>query len=178
MAFALTKAIIDRLRATKRENIETVIDFMEKQCFFTCHCHSHHHYDGGLAEHAWQTYQIALRLDEERCANSRTAEKLDVNSIAIAALLHDLCDCSGFSNIGGHGRRSAKIIEELGCRLTPEEFLAIRFHMSLKNKKQHPLYDDAKKSLLRYIVHKADGMSARLHKGCKDPNAPQDNVVD
>ena len=60
MRFDVKQAIIDRLRATKRENIETVIDYMEKHGFFTYHCHRHHHYDGGLADHAWQTYQIAL----------------------------------------------------------------------------------------------------------------------
>lgn len=38
------QAIIDRLRATKRENIESVIKYMEEQGFFSYHCHHHHHY--------------------------------------------------------------------------------------------------------------------------------------
>ena len=156
MNFNVKQAIIDRLRATRHENIETVIDYMEKHGFFTYHCHRHHHYDGGLADHAWQTYQIALRLDAERCTNDSNAKKLDEDSIAIAALLHDLCNCSGLRDIIGHGRRSAKILKEIGFKLTQEEFLAIRFHMSLKGKESHPLYDDAERSQLRYIVHKAD----------------------
>jgi HD superfamily phosphohydrolase YqeK len=147
---------------------------MDKHGFFSYHCHRHHHYDRGLADHAWQTYQIAQRLDAERCANDPNAQKLDEDSIAIAALLHDLCNCSGLRDIFGHGRRSAKILKEIGFKLTQEEFLAIRFHMSLKDKESHPLYDDAKKSQLRYIVHKADGISAHLHNGCEDPNAKQD----
>ena len=170
----IKQAIIDRLRAIKRENIETVIDYMEKHGFFTYHCHRHHHYDRGLADHAWQTYQIAQRLDAERCANEPNAQKLNEDSIAIAALLHDLCNCSGLRDIFGHGRRSAKILKEIGFKLTQEEFLAIRFHMSLRDKESHPLYDDAKKSQLRYIVHKADGISAHLHNGCEDPDAKQD----
>ena len=174
MRFDVKQAIIDRLRATKRENIETVIDYMDKHGFFSYHCHRHHHYDRGLADHAWQTYQIAQRLDAERCANDPNAQKLNEDSIAIAALLHDLCDCSGLRDISGHGRRSAKILKEIGFKLTQEEFLAIRFHMSLRGKESHPLYDDAKKSQLRYIVHKADGISAHLHNGCEDPNAKQD----
>lgn len=178
MRFDVKQSIIDRLRATKRENIETVIDYLERHGFFTYHCHRHHHYDGGLADHAWQTYQIAQRLDAERCASNPNAQKSDEDSIAICALLHDLCDCTGLREISGHGRRSAKMLKEIGFKLTQEEFLAIRFHMSLKDKEGHPLYDDAKKSQLRYIVHKADGISAHLHNGCEDPDVKQENDED
>ncbi|MBQ5701698.1 MAG: HD domain-containing protein [Alistipes sp.] len=178
MRFDVKQAIIDRLRATKRENIETVIDYMERHGFFSYHCHRHHHYDGGLADHAWQTYQIAQRLDAERCASNPNAQKFDEDSIAICALLHDLCDCTGLREISGHGRRSAKMLKEIGFKLTQEEFFAVRFHMSLKDKEDHPLYDDAKKSQLRYIVHKADGASAHLHNGCEDPDAKQEQEED
>ena len=51
--------IIGTLRATGRENIEQVIEYMGNNGFFTKSCHRHHHYRGGLADHAWQTYQIA-----------------------------------------------------------------------------------------------------------------------
>ena len=173
MRFDVKQAIIDRLRATMRENIETVIDYMEKHGFFTYHCHRHHHYDGGLADHAWQTYQIALRLDAKRCANNPNAQILDEDSIAICALLHDFCDCSGMRGVGQHqhGKRSSDMLKALGFKLSQQEFLAIRFHMSLKDKTSHPLYDDALKSQLRYIVHKADGISAHLQKGYEDPDA-------
>ena len=165
----IKQAIIDRLRATKRENIEKVIDYMEKHGFFSYHCHRHHHYDGGLADHAWQTYQIALRLDAERCANNPNAQKKDEDSIAIASLLHDICDCSGKRYITGHGGRSVKLLKEIGFKLTQEEFLAIRFHMSLKDKTTHPLYNDALNSQLRCVVHKADNISAKLCKGYGEP---------
>ena len=169
MRFDVKQAIIDRLRATKRENIETVIDYMERHSFFTYHCHRHHHYDGGLADHAWQTYQIAQRLDAERCASNPNAQKLDEDGLAICALLHDICDCSGMRDITGHGRRSAKILERIGFKLADEEFLVIRFHMSLRNKKTHPSYNDALKSQLRYVVHKADCESAKAKIGYMDP---------
>ena len=181
MNFNVKQAIIDRLRATRCENIETVIDYMENHGFFTYHCHRHHHYDGGLADHAWQTYQIALRLDAERCTNDSNAKKLDEDSIAICTLLHDFCDCSGMRDLfsrGKHGIRSAVMLLELGFHLSPDEYLAIRFHMSLKGKESHPLYDDAKRSQLRYIVHKADGISAHLHDGYEDPDAKQDEDDD
>lgn len=162
------QSIIDRLRSTKRENIEKVIDYMENNGFFSYHCHCHHHYVGGLAEHAWQTYQIAQRLNTERCTNNPNALKLDDDSIAITSLLHDICDCSGLRNIIGHGGRSAAMLKEIGFKLTHEESLAIRFHMSLKDKTSHPLYNDALKSQLRYVVHKADGKSAKFRKGHED----------
>lgn len=167
------QAIIDRLRATRRENIERVIDYMEENGFFYYHCHRHHKDPGGLADHAWQTYQIALRLDAERCANNPNARKLDADSLAICTLLHDICDCSGMRNIRGHGRRSAILLLELGLALSHEEYLAIRFHMSLNDKTTHPSYNDALKSQLRYVVHKADGKSAKLYKGHEDSYTPK-----
>ena len=176
MEFNVKQAIIDRLRTTKRENIETVIDYMEKHGFFIYHCHNHHKYKGGLADHAWQTYQIAQRLDAERCTNNPNVQQLDDDSLAICTLLHDICDCSGMQDVGQHqhGKRSSDMLKALGFKLSQQEFLAVRFHMSLKDKTTHPLYDDAKKSQLRYIVHKADGVSAHLRNGYEDPDTKQE----
>lgn len=157
MKLDVKKCIVDRLIETRRENIQSVIDYMEKHGFFRYHCHGHHRYEGGLADHAWQTYQIAMQSE---------SSGLDSDSIAIASLLHDLCDCSGMRDITGHGRRSAKILKQLGFKLTHDEFLAIRFHMSLRNKESHHLYGDALASQLRYLVHKSDGKSAKCSTGC------------
>ena len=90
---------------------------------------------------------------------------LDKDSLAISALLHDFCNCRCMRHIKGHGRRSAMMLKELGFHLSQEEFLAIRFHMSIKDKKSHPLYEDALHCHLRHIVHKADGKSAKRYKG-------------
>ena len=157
--------IINRLRETKRENIDNVIDYMENHEFFTRGCHRHHYYEGGLADHSWQTYQLAMKEETDNKRLHPNAPLLDKDSLAISALLHDFCDCRGMRHIHGHGRRSAIMLKELGIHLTQEEFLAIRFHMSLKNKKTHPLYDDALHCHLRHIVHTADGKSAKRHKG-------------
>lgn len=170
------QAIIDRLRATKRENIETVLDFMKKNGFFTYHCHRHHHYYGGLADHAWQTYQIALRLYAENCAKNPNAPILDEDSIAIAALLHDICDCSGLDGIKGHTLRSAVILLEMGLPLSTDEYLAVRFHMNLEKKKYHALYFKAKNNQLRELITKADHTSAKLSKGYMDPKAIQEDL--
>jgi len=161
----IKEIIVNRLRETKRENIEKVIEYMETHEFFTRGCHRHHHYDGGLADHVWQTYQLAMKEEADNKRLHPDVPMLDEDSLAISALLHDFCDCSGMRHISGHGRRSAKMLKELGFHLTTEEFLAIRFHMSLKDKKTHPLYEDAVHCHLRYIVHTADGKSARKHRG-------------
>lgn len=149
-------AIISQLRQTGRENIENVISYMDRHGFFVRHCHRHHRYVGGLANHAWQTFLLAQRS---------APTTLSLDSLAIATLLHDLCDCSGMSHLRGHGRRSARMLRELGFHLSQDEFLAIRFHMSLSNKNTHPLYEEALHCSLRRVVHNADGQSARLHRG-------------
>ena len=149
-------AIISQLRQTGRENIENVIHYMDRHGFFVRHCHRHHRYVGGLADHAWQTFLLAQQS---------APATLSLDSLAIATLLHDLCDCSGMSRFRGHGSRSARMLRELGFHLTQEEFLAIRFHMSLSNKNTHPLYEEALRSPLRRLVHHADSQSAHLHRG-------------
>jgi hypothetical protein len=157
--------IINRLRETNRENIEKVIDYMEKNRFFEVGCHRHHRYDGGLADHAWQTYQLAIKKEADNKRLHPDVPLLDKDSLAICALLHDFCNCRNMRHIKGHGRRSAEMLKELGFHLSQEEFLAIRFHMSLKDKKSHPLFEDALHCHLRHIVHKADGKSAKKYTG-------------
>ena len=131
----IKESIINRLRETNRENIEKVIDYMESNGFFEVSCHRHHRYDGGLADHAWQTYQLAMKEEADNKRHHPNVPLLDKDSLAICALLHDFCDCHGMHHIKGHGRCSAEMLKELGFHLSQEEFLAIRFHMSLKTRK-------------------------------------------
>lgn len=161
----IKERIIETLRSTKRENIETVISYMEEHEFFSRGCHRHHKYDGGLADHVWQTYQLAKKLEAENKRLHPNVPLLDPDSLAICSLLHDFCDCNGMHHIKWHGYRSAKMLKELGFHLSQDEFLAIRFHMSLKDKKDHPLYEDACHCHLRFIVHNADGKSAKINRG-------------
>lgn len=161
----IKESIINRLRETRRDGIEQVIDYMQNNGFFVRGCHRHHRYKGGLADHAWQTYQLAMKEEADHKRLHPNAPLLDDDSLAISALLHDFCDCHGMRHAKGHGRRSAMMLKELGFHLTQEEFLAIRFHMSLKGKEKHPLYENALNSRLRLIVHSADGKSAKKHAG-------------
>lgn len=160
--------IIGTLRATGRENIEQVIEYMENNGFFTKSCHHHHHYRGGLADHAWQTYQIALQ---------NNPNGIDEQSIAISALLHDFCNCSGMADIKGHGRRSAGMLKELGLHLSYDEFLAVRFHMSLHTHIFHPRSNDAKCSALRTLIHTSDTQSAQISKGAEIVRCPDSSAL-
>ena len=161
----IRERIIETLRSTQRENIESVISYMENNEFFTRGCYHHHKYDGGLAHHAWQTYQLAKKLEVENKRIHPNVPLLDANSLAICTLLHDFCDCKGLPHIEGHGYRSAMMLKEIGFHLNDDEFLAIRYHMSLKDKKNHSRYEDAHHCHLRFITHKADGISAEMYKG-------------
>ena len=161
----IKESIINRLHETKRENIEKVIDYMEGNRFFEDSCHGHHRYDGGLADHAWQTYQLAMKEKANNKRHHPNVLLLDKDSLAICALLHDFCDCHGMRHIKGHGWRSVEMLKELGFHLTQEEYLAIRFHLSLRDKKTHPQYEDALHCHLRHVIHKADSKSAKRYKG-------------
>lgn len=160
--------IIGTLRATGRENIEQVIDYMENNGFFTKSCHRHHHYRGGLADHAWQTYQIALQ---------NNPNGIDEQSIAICALLHDFCNCGGMADIKRHGHRSAGMLKELGLHLSCDEFLAVRFHMSLHAHISHHLYNDARRCALRRLIHTSDTQSAQISKGAEIVRCPDSSAL-
>ena len=175
MAFDVKQAIIDRLRATKRKKIETVIDYMINNGFFVSQCHTHHRYPGGLADHAWQTYQVALRLYAEDCTNNPSTPILDEDSIAIVTLLHDYYRCSGFRYVQhkDHGMRSARILKLIGFKLPIEEFLAIRFHMRSHSSRNHELYGDALKNPLAQLVYRSDRKSASFKNKHEDFEAQQ-----
>lgn len=162
---AVKEQIINTLRSTGRENLENVIAYMERNSFYTAACNGHHRYVGGLADHAWQVYQCVLEAEEENSKNKPDHKRLYDDSMIICSILHDICKCRGMKNIVGHGLRSAMILAELGLHLSPEEYLAIRFHMSLKSHTHHPLYNDAYHCHLRYVLHNADLRSAKMYNG-------------
>ena len=147
--------IVATLRATGREGVEEVIDYMDRNGFYTARCHKHHRYQGGLADHSWEVFQHALSL-------SKRDGDIDRESLAICALLHDFCKCSGMYQYGGHGGRSVKMLRALGLRLSDDEFLAIRYHMSQRGREMTDERARALRCKYRKYVHKADNMSSVL----------------
>ena len=139
-----------------REGSEELLDYlMNKSDFFTAPASARYHgaYVGGLCDHSVNVF----RCLEDYLARPRVRETYgldyDMQSVAIVALLHDLCKIgcykAGTRNVKneatgqwekvptffyedkmpyGHGEQSVYIISGF-MRLSREEAMAIRWHM-------------------------------------------------
>lgn len=152
--------IINLLRSTNRDGVESLISFLEESGYFYLYgSFKHHPYKGGLAEHSLEVVKYALSK------NTSCAE----DSIIICGLLHDLCkvkyDFPEDIVLEGHGSKSIGILETfLKFPLSYEEYNAIRFHMGkmsfIRNEDDRQRYKDAKKSELWQLIHIGDCISA------------------
>ena len=128
--------IISLLESTGRENINTVIQFLEKNGFFDVPASVQHHnnFAGGLAKHSLEVYREAMKLNEKM--------KLPVTSVTLCSLLHDVCKYDQFAMSEGHptyipaclqkghGHRSMFILtRRCGLPLNYDEAMAIWWHM-------------------------------------------------
>ncbi|MBQ7038720.1 MAG: HD domain-containing protein [Clostridia bacterium] len=140
----------------KREGADKFLEYLEsKSCdFFTAPASTRFHgsYEGGLVEHSLNVYDCLHQyLDRER-VKEVYGLRYSEESIAIAALLHDVCKINfykpGTRNVKdengvwqkvptyeiddklpyGHGEKSVYILSGY-MRLTREEAFAIRYHM-------------------------------------------------
>ena len=139
----------------KREGSAQLLDYLlsDKCDFFTAPASAKYHnaFEGGLLRHSINVYHcLKSYLDRERVKETYGIEYSD-ESIAIAALLHDLCKVNFYKestrNVKengvwksvpfytiedelpyGHGEKSVYIISGF-MRLTRDEAFAIRYHM-------------------------------------------------
>lgn len=140
----------------KREGSEQLLEYLtsDKCDFFTAPASAKYHnaFEGGLLRHSLNVYHcLKSYLERERVKDVYGLEYSD-ESIAIAALLHDVCKVNfykiGFRNVKdahgvwqkvpayevddrlpyGHGEKSVYIISGY-MKLTREEAFAIRYHM-------------------------------------------------
>lgn len=139
-----------------REGADALLDYLEnKSDFFICPASARYHgaYEGGLCDHSLNVYHCL----KDYLARERVGElyglETDPESVAIAALLHDLCkvgcykvstrnvknDATGQwekvpfyqfedSMPYGHGEKSVYIVSGF-MKLTRQEAMAIRWHM-------------------------------------------------
>ncbi|MCQ2229524.1 MAG: HD family phosphohydrolase [Bacteroidales bacterium] len=149
---------INLLHSTDRDDIDYVIEDIEKLGFFEAPASTRFHlnYEGGLCEHSVNVCRVALRMREQMIEMTPDIEPmLPKDSVIIASLLHDVCkadiykpavkkqknafgvyeDVPGYdvdySNFPlGHGEKSVIVILRCGFDLTDEEIMAIRWHMS------------------------------------------------
>jgi HD superfamily phosphohydrolase YqeK len=145
------------LRATGRENIEYVIEDLTDGGFFEAPAsvRNHFNYPGGLVCHSLNVYDMAMALRKSIIElRPSMADQLKENSIAIAALLHDVCKTDIYrlvtrkekNEIGiwenveryevdyskfpvGHGEKSVIMLLRSCLDLEDEEIFAIRWHM-------------------------------------------------
>ncbi len=146
----------------KREGADKLLEYLTSSDFFTAPASARFHssYEGGLLDHSLNVYDCLVAY-----LNSESAKRFGFNysdeSIAIVALLHDLCKIGvykkGFRNVKdergtwqrvdtfeyddqlpyGHGEKSVYIISGY-MRLSREEAFAIRYHMGYSSEREDP----------------------------------------
>jgi len=140
----------------KREGADKLMEYMlsKSSDFFTAPASTRFHgaYEGGLVEHSLNVYDSLKDYLSRDRVKSTYKINYDEESIAIAALLHDICKINiykvGSRNVKdergvwqsvptyeyndilpyGHGEKSVYIITGF-MKLTREEAFAIRYHM-------------------------------------------------
>lgn len=116
-----------------------LMEWLSMTDFYLAPASTKHHgaYKGGLVEHSLHVFDRIITRSSER--QFMKYEK----SMAIAALLHDVCKIGRYvrqedgswkynSDVAlpvGHGERSVILIQQNGFTLTLQEIAAIRWHM-------------------------------------------------
>ena len=142
------------LSSVERDGIADLLRFIEKSDFYTAPASTRFHgaFEGGLLEHSIQVYNCLMKKKHiEGTVRHDVLSDVSDESIAISALLHDLCKTYFYSvemrnkKVDGswiqvpsyrvedkipygHGEKSVMMIEEY-IKLKPVERYAIRWHM-------------------------------------------------
>lgn len=139
-----------------RPGSEKLLNFLlsEQSDFFTAPASTRYHgaYEGGLCEHSMHVYECLKDYLEREKVKNEFGLDYPEESIAIVALLHDVCKINlyrtSWRNVKndegvwekkpyyeyhdtlpyGHGEKSVYIVSSY-MRLTREEAMAIRWHM-------------------------------------------------
>lgn len=161
------------LSEIKREGSRALLDWLEHTDFFKAPASTKYHesYEGGLAKHSENVYRELCRIVKAYPEVAFSSE-----SVAIVALLHDVCkaDCykTEYRNrknesgqweryaaytfkedfmFGGHGSKSVYLIQKY-MPLTDEEAVAINCHMGDTNN----CFDAFRAFPLSFLLHTAD----------------------
>ena len=166
------------LKSTTREGIDNIIKWLDESDFKTAPASTQYHSSikGGLLLHSLQVYYHMYDFN-----NLIQFFDIPNDTIAIVALLHDVCKVDTYStsyrNVKnengewtkvpfytvdekipyGHGEKSVMMITEY-IKLTSEEKYAIRWHMGYTEPKE--LYGTIGEAYKRYpialLMHEAD----------------------
>jgi len=184
------------LLSTNRKGMENVIERLEELGFFKAPASTKFHLncEGGLLEHSMNVCNMALELRELMISKiDGLCDALPKESVIIAALLHDVCkadvykpaikrqknkqgvwcDVSGYdvdySNFPlGHGEKSVIWLLQNGMKLTTDEIIAIRWHMTAWDlpfqspEMKNNLNAARERCPLLALIQAADGLSANI----------------
>ena len=139
----------------KRDGAEQLLEYLKNKCdFFTAPASTRYHnaFEGGLLRHSLNVYHCLKDYLERTRVKDVYGLTYDAESIAIVALLHDVCKVNFYKvssrNVKdengvwksvpfyeiedtlpyGHGEKSVYILSGF-MRLSREEAFAIRYHM-------------------------------------------------
>ncbi len=140
--------------AITREGADKLLAYLETSDFFAAPASTRYHgnYEGGLCQHSLNVYDALVDILARPRVQETYGIRYPAESVAIAALLHDLCKVNfyktAFRNVKneqgrwesvpyytiedtlpyGHGEKSVYIASGY-MRLTRDEAFAIRYHM-------------------------------------------------
>jgi hypothetical protein len=184
----IVEIIMLKLKETGRQNIDVLMEWLEKSDFFTAPASTKYHssHEGGLAEHSWNVYQVFSHKNKVFKLN------LSEDTLIICGLLHDICKVQfykkGSRNVKengqwvakdvwevedknplGHGEKSCMILMDF-IKLTDFEKYAIRWHMGFTDSKEPHYSLSAALGIMPGIMalHTADMEASYLIEGRKE----------
>ena len=169
----------------QRKGLQELLNWMTTRSdFFTAPASTKYHgaYAGGLCQHSLDVYDQAKKLVQT------FSLKVSEDSLAIAALFHDICKANFYVvekrnqkidgvwkevdvyavdeklAFGGHGSKSVYLTQYF-MQLTPEEATAINCHMGFANETDANIRNISnayKKYPLAWVIHVADEAATYL----------------
>lgn len=168
-----------------REGLDELLAWLDKSDFYTAPASTKNHgaYAGGLCEHCIDVFRYAMKISELYEPDTEHGKPaISKESIAVAALFHDLCKVNFYKpgtrnqkndatgkwekvpcfNVeekfayGGHGSKSV-FLAQWFMRLKQDEAVAINCHMGTWGNEDSRAISDAYKMFpLAWVIHAAD----------------------
>jgi hypothetical protein len=115
--------IISLLRKTKREGIESLIEYLEESDFFSAPASSIYHgnFEGGLAEHSLNVLDALISLTTFYNKEYGTPE-YEEDVLIIVGLLHDMCKINSYVQDFRNVKNDKGVWEKVPCYRREQKF--------------------------------------------------------
>ena len=179
------KRFINLVRASiERDGVDELVEYLEGSDFFVAPASTIYHgsWEGGLCEHSLNVYESLL--SEVTNTLGEDQDIIDLESIAVVGLFHDLCKVNSYEkylrnvkndatgkweqvecyrkNVKfplGHGEKSLFIVMKF-MDITADEALALRWHMGAFDTGEYNSVNELSKAFemspLAFLLHVAD----------------------